>query len=279
MDVRGVSYLPTSVRVRAGSSSAQDLDVGSNSLRSYLLSANQHFVLDIQTRNDGSKFAELVLESPLDREQQKTHEMVLTAVDGGSPLRSGTAQITVTVLDANDNVPVFDRSVYRVTLVENAPRGSLVLKLNATDLDEGANGEITYSFSGHKTQEVFDLNSKTGEITVKGTVDFEDMKIFEMHIEAKDNGPIPLSGQCRITLHIMDMNDNYPEITIKSLKNTVKEDIPVGTVIALVAVSDRDTGDNGKAHHSNPVNRTFFGVCNTINKVNEWFLPHICTVV
>lgn len=97
--------------------SAQDLDVGSNSLRSYLLSVNEHFVLDIQTRSDGSKFAELVLESPLDREQQNTHQMVLTAVDGSSPERSRTAQINITVIDANDNAPVFDQSFYRVKLV------------------------------------------------------------------------------------------------------------------------------------------------------------------
>ncbi len=74
------------------------------------------------------KFSELILESPLDREQQKTHLMVLTAVDGGSPERSGTAQINITVLDANDNAPVFDQNFYKVRLAENAPRGTVVIK-------------------------------------------------------------------------------------------------------------------------------------------------------
>ncbi|TRY91308.1 hypothetical protein DNTS_030125 [Danionella cerebrum] len=240
--------------------SAQDLDVGSNSLRSYLLSANQHFVLDIQTRNDGSKFAELVLQSPLDREQQKTHEMVLTAVDGGSPLRSGTAQITVTVLDANDNVPVFDRSVYRVSLMENAPRGTLVLKLNATDLDEGANGEISYSFSGHaplKVRELFSVDSHSGEIRVKGTVDYERASVYELYVQAKDKGPYAVAVHCKVLVDILDVNDNTPEVILTSVSTPVQEDAPPGTVIAVISVMDRDSGENGAVDCQIPVNVPF----------------------
>ncbi|XP_035379469.1 protocadherin alpha-C2 [Electrophorus electricus] len=248
--------------------SAFDPDVGINTVDSYRLSNSDHFTIDIHSGSDGTKYVDLVLMKALDREEQAVHNLILTAVDGGVPARSGTANIIVRVLDTNDNAPQFDRTVYSVNMSENSPIGTLVTKLNASDVDEGSNAEITYSFTlytSEKTQEVFDLNSKTGEITVKGTVDFEDMKIFEMHIEAKDNGPIPLSGQCRITLHIMDMNDNYPEITIKSLKNTVKEDIPVGTVIALVAVSDRDTGDNGKVNLTINKNLPF-----TLNKSSDY---------
>lgn len=240
--------------------SAQDLDVGSNSLRSYLLSSNQHFVLDIQTRNDGSKFAELILQAPLDREKQKTHEMVLTAVDGGSPLRSGTAQITVTVLDANDNVPVFDRSVYRVSLVENAPRGTLVLKLNATDLDEGANGEITYSFSGHaplKVRELFSVDSHSGEIRVKGIVDYEKASVYELYVQAKDKGPSAVAVHCKVLVDILDVNDNAPEVILTSVSTPVQEDAPPGTVIAVISVMDRDSGENGAVDCQVPGNVPF----------------------
>lgn len=240
--------------------SAQDLDVGSNSLRSYLLSSNQHFVLDIQTRNDGSKFAELILQAPLDREKQKTHEMVLTAVDGGSPLRSGTAQITVTVLDANDNVPVFDRSVYRVSLVENAPRGTLVLKLNATDLDEGANGDITYSFSGHaplKVRELFSVDSHSGEIRVKGIVDYEKASVYELYVQAKDKGPSAVAVHCKVLLDILDVNDNAPEVILTSVSTPVQEDAPPGTVIAVISVMDRDSGENGAVDCHVPGNAPF----------------------
>uniref|UniRef100_A0A673KCV5 Cadherin domain-containing protein n=1 Tax=Sinocyclocheilus rhinocerous TaxID=307959 RepID=A0A673KCV5_9TELE len=230
--------------------SAQDLDVGDNSLRSYLLSVNEHFVLDVQTRSDGSKFAELILESPLDREQQKTHLMVLTAVDGGSPERSGTA-IIIQVLDTNDNAPQFDRQVYSVDLIENAPIGTLIMQLDATDLDEGVNAEVIYSFTlytSEKTQEKFSLDPSSGEIRVKDMIDFEEVKSFEMYVEAKDKAVNPLSGQCKILVFITDLNDNHPEITIKSFQSSIKENDPVGTMIAVISVSDRDSGDNVSGH-------------------------------
>ncbi|XP_010900817.1 protocadherin-10 [Esox lucius] len=228
--------------------SAQDLDVGSNSLRSYLLSVNEHFVLDIQTRSDGSKFAELVLESPLDREQQYTHQMVLTAVDGGSPERSGTAQINITVLDANDNAPVFDQSFYRVRLVENAPKGTVVIKLNASDLDEGPNADITYSFSGHaplKVRELFSVDSRTGEIKVKGVVDYEKSRMHEIYVQAKDKGPSAVAVHCKVLVNILDVNDNLPEVILTSVSTPVQEDAPPGTVIAVISVMDKDSGENG----------------------------------
>ncbi|XP_035624723.1 protocadherin beta-15 [Oncorhynchus keta] len=240
--------------------SAQDQDVGTNSLRSYQLSSNEHFVLNIQTRNDGSKFAELVLGTPLDREQQKTHEMVLTAVDGGSPERSGTARITITVLDANDNVPVFDRSVYRASLVENAPRGTLVLKLNATDLDEGANGEVSYAFSGHaplKVRELFSVDQYTGEIRVKGIVDYEKASVYELYVQAKDRGPSAVAVHSKVLVDVLDVNDNAPEVILTSVSTPVQEDAPPGTVIAVISVMDRDSGENGNVDCQIPSNVPF----------------------
>uniref|UniRef100_A0A3Q4GND9 Protocadherin gamma-C3 n=1 Tax=Neolamprologus brichardi TaxID=32507 RepID=A0A3Q4GND9_NEOBR len=240
--------------------SAQDQDVGTNSLRSYLLSANEHFALNIQTRNDGSKFAELVLDTPLDREQQKKHEMVLTAYDGGSPERSGTALITITVLDANDNVPVFDRAVYRASLVENAPRGTLVLKLNATDLDEGSNGEVTYAFSGHaplKVRELFSVDPYMGEIRVKGIVDYEKASVYELYVQAKDRGPSAVAVHGKVLVDILDVNDNAPEVILTSVSTPVQEDAPAGTVIAVISVMDRDSGENGNVDCQIPNNVPF----------------------
>ncbi|KAJ8246902.1 hypothetical protein GJAV_G00256620 [Gymnothorax javanicus] len=240
--------------------SAQDLDVGTNSLRTYLLSSNNHFVLDIQTRNDGSKFAELVLETPLDREHQKMHQMILTAADGGTPERSGTALITITVLDSNDNVPVFDQAVYHVSLVENAPRGTLVIKLNASDLDEGSNGEISYSFSGHaplKVRELFSVDSYTGEIRVKGIVDYEKASVYELYVQAKDKGPSAVAVHCKVLVDILDVNDNAPEVILTSVSTPVQEDAPPGTVIAVISVMDRDSGENGNVHCQIPSNVPF----------------------
>uniref|UniRef100_A0A1A8FH60 Protocadherin gamma-C3 n=1 Tax=Nothobranchius korthausae TaxID=1143690 RepID=A0A1A8FH60_9TELE len=240
--------------------SAQDQDVGTNSLRSYQLSSNEHFVLNIQTRNDGSKFAELVLDTPLDREQQKKHEMVLTAFDGGSPERTGTALITITVLDANDNVPVFDSSIYRASLVENAPRGTLVLKLNATDLDEGSNGEVTYAFSGHaplKVRELFSVDPYMGEVRVKGVVDYEKASVYELYVQAKDRGPSAVAVHSKVLVDILDVNDNAPEVILTSVSTPVQEDAPPGTVIAVISVMDRDSRENGNVDCQIPNNIPF----------------------
>ena len=238
----------TPVGERFSLNNAVDLDVGDNSVKNYFISESEHFNVEIQTVRDGSKFADLILKKALDREEQAVHNLILTAVDGGVPQRSGTASIIVRVLDTNDNAPRFDKESYTINLTENTPIGSLVVKLNATDQDEGSNSEIEYSFSlytSEKTQETFSLNPNTGEIRVKTMVNYEDFRIYDMEIIAKDKGTSPLSGQCKVQILITDMNDNHPEISIKSFQNPVKENVPVGTVIAVVSVSDKDSGDNG----------------------------------
>uniref|UniRef100_A0ACB8ECM0 Uncharacterized protein n=1 Tax=Sphaerodactylus townsendi TaxID=933632 RepID=A0ACB8ECM0_9SAUR len=229
--------------------SAQDPDVGANSLRTYRLSPNAFFSLEVQRRSDGSKFAELVLERSLDREQQRSHRLLLTALDGGLPERSGTARVVVTVLDANDNVPVFERSSYSVSLPEDAPKGTLVLRLNATDRDEGANGEVEYSFSGHappRARELFAVEPRSGQVRLKGQLDYERASLHELYVQAKDRGPSAVAVHCRVLVHLLDVNDNAPEVSLTSVSTPVLEDAPAGTVIAVISVLDRDSGDNGQ---------------------------------
>ncbi|XP_028271356.1 protocadherin alpha-C2-like [Parambassis ranga] len=241
-------------------SNAVDPDVGSNSLKTYHLSESDKFTIDIQTRGDGSKFADLILKKPLDREQHAVHNLILTAVDGGTPARSGTASIIVRVLDTNDNSPTFDKAVYNVKIMENSPIGSLVIHLNATDLDEGSNSDISYSYSlytSEKTQQSFNLNYVTGEITVKGMLNYEDFRIYDMEVIATDKGANSLSGQCTIKILVEDMNDNHPEISIKSFQSPVNENIELDTVIAVVSVSDTDSGDNGVVDLHIPDNMPF----------------------
>ncbi|KAM9311561.1 protocadherin-10-like [Gastrophryne carolinensis] len=240
--------------------SAQDPDVGSNSLRTYKLSPNGFFSLEVQSRSDGSKFAELVLERPLDREQQRSHRVLLTAMDGGTPERSGTAQVLITVLDANDNVPTFDQTFYRVSLQENVPRGTLLIRLNATDLDEGSNGEIEYSFSGHAPQKVRDLfmvEPRSGNVRVKGVLDYEKSNLYELSVQAKDRGPSAVAVHCRVLVNLLDVNDNAPEVLLTSVATPVMEDAPPGTVIAVISVMDRDSGDNGDVSCEIPKNVPF----------------------
>ncbi|XP_061858806.1 protocadherin-10-like isoform X3 [Colius striatus] len=229
--------------------SAHDPDVGSNSVHTYRLSPNAFFSLEVQTRSDGSKFAELVLERGLDREQQRTHRVLLTALDGGVPARSGTARVLVTVLDANDNVPAFDQPSYGVSLPEDAPAGTLVIQLNATDLDEGPNGEIEYSFSGHappRARELFHIEPRSGQVLLKGPLDYERASLHELYVQAKDRGPSAVAVHCRVLVQLLDVNDNAPEVTLTSVSTPVLEDAPPGTVIAVISVLDRDSGDNGR---------------------------------
>ncbi|XP_053734795.1 protocadherin alpha-C2 [Synchiropus splendidus] len=241
-------------------SNAVDPDAGTNSVKTYYLSDNDNFDIEVQTGRDGKKIAEFILKKQLDREQQARHNLILTAVDGGTPARSGTASIIVQVLDTNDNAPTFDQSVYNINMMENSPLGSLVIHLKATDLDEGSNSDLTYSYSLYtpeKTQKTFNLNPSTGEITVKEMLNYEDFRIYDMEVIATDKGVNSLSGQCTIKIMIEDMNDNHPEISIKSFHSPVSEDVEVDTVIAVVSVSDKDSGDNGVVDLHIPDNMPF----------------------
>uniref|UniRef100_A0A672G816 Cadherin domain-containing protein n=1 Tax=Salarias fasciatus TaxID=181472 RepID=A0A672G816_SALFA len=246
--------------LRFSVSNAVDPDVGSNSVKTYHLSESDFFTIEIQTGRDGSKFADLILKKSLNREQQAVHNLILTAVDGGMPSSSGTASIIVHVLDTNDNAPAFEKDSYQVNVLENSPIGSLVIHLNATDLDEGSNADLQYSYSlytSEKAQETFYLNPITGEITVKGMLNYEDVKLYDMEIIATDKGDSVLSGQCKLIINVEDMNDNHPEISIKSFKSPVNENIELDTVIAVVSVSDKDSGDNGIVDLKIPENMPF----------------------
>nr|BAD52316.1 cadherin-related neuronal receptor variable 12 [Danio rerio]BAD52329.1 cadherin-related neuronal receptor variable 12 [Danio rerio] len=231
---------------------ASDPDVGANSVKSYKLSPNEHFSLDVQSGGEQSASAELVLQKALDREKQPAIHLTLTAVDGGKPPKSGTMQIVIHVQDVNDNAPVFGKALYKVRIVENAPLGTLVINLNATDLDEGLNSEIIYSLvqqdSDDKASSVFKIDSATGVVSVQGRVDFEERNAYEIHAQAKDKGASPRSAHCKILVEVLDVNDNEPEISLTSQVNTVREDAKRETTVALITISDKDSGKNGNVH-------------------------------
>ncbi|XP_061786266.1 protocadherin alpha-2-like isoform X12 [Nerophis lumbriciformis] len=227
---------------------AEDLDTGINSVKTYKLSQNEHFTLDVQSGGEHGVSAELVLHKALDREKQPVLELTLTALDGGKPARTGTLHIRVVVMDVNDNTPVFSKSLYKVRVSENAALGSVVIKVNATDVDEGVNSKIVYSLikrSSSDQANMFNLNAETGEITVKGTLDYEETPAYEVRVQATDQGTVPRSAHAKLLIGIIDVNDNAPEITVTSLMTPVKEIAELGTIVALITVSDKDGGENG----------------------------------
>ncbi|KAI4899904.1 hypothetical protein NFI96_019483 [Prochilodus magdalenae] len=229
--------------------SARDPDVGVNSLRTYHLAPNDFFGLRVETKSDGGKFPELVLEKALDREAQASFRLLLTAVDGGQPEKSGTTLLLIKILDVNDNAPVFDEPVKRVSLLENSPVGTVVAKLNATDVDSGMNGEVAFLFSKYtpdKILNLFSVDSKSGEIRVIGEVDYEQTSVYDITVQARDGGSPAMEGSCNVKVEITDVNDNTPEVTLTSLTSPISEDAETGTVIALISAKDLDSGKNGQ---------------------------------
>ncbi|XP_076130286.1 protocadherin gamma-C5-like [Alosa pseudoharengus] len=229
--------------------SADDSDVGTNSLHSYTLNSNDFFRLNVKTLQDGRKVPELLVEKSLDREKQAIYRLILKALDGGNPVKSGTALIQINIQDINDNEPKFGQTLYKTTVKENAAIGESVLSIQATDLDEGPNGEVEYFFGEHTSDSVkkaFSVNSETGEVTVIDQLDYEDVRIYTFDVSAKDKGQPQLEGHSSVQIDILDENDNEPEIQLTSLPSPVSENATIGTAVALLNVIDLDSGDNGK---------------------------------
>ncbi|XP_054594864.2 protocadherin-18b isoform X2 [Nothobranchius furzeri] len=244
-----------SVGTRVPLDGAVDADVGENSLHTYSLTPNNFFKIDVRTRTDGAKYAELVVMRELDREVQSSYQLQLTASDNGVPPKSGSTLLKISISDSNDNSPAFEEQAYVIHLQENSPLGTLIIDLNATDPDEGTNGKIVYSFSSHvppKILETFKINPENGHITLIKRVDYEATASYELDVQAQDLGPNSIPGLCKIVVKVVDVNDNKPEININLMTQGkeevayISEGAPVDTFIALVRADDNDAGLNGE---------------------------------
>nr|XP_021144591.1 protocadherin gamma-A10-like [Columba livia] len=229
---------------------ALDPDSGLNSVQSYELSGDEHFSLAVQTGPGGDQRPELVLAKALDREEAAFHELVLRARAGGEPARTGTARIRVAVLDANDNAPVFSQAEYTVRVPEDVPVGSTLVTVTATDADDGVNGHVKYSLKKitEKASQIFQLDAEKGAITLVRSLDFEEGDSYELEVQARDGGV--LFDTARVAIVVTDVNDNMPEISVRSARSKISEDSPPGTVVALLHVQDRDSGANGEVRCS-----------------------------
>ncbi|XP_030621307.1 protocadherin gamma-A5-like [Chanos chanos] len=229
---------------------AKDSDVGINTLRGYSLTPTDHFLLNFKILPSGGQNVEMVLQKHLDRERQELMTLVLTAFDGGEPQMSGNIEIHITVLDANDNAPVFTRSVYKATVKENAVKGTVVTKVNASDPDQGSNGQITYSITNTQddVRQIFEINEYDGTVKVTGLIDYEKARHYEIRIQARDHGG--LTDSCKIEVEVVDINDNKPTINIMSKTSMISEDSKSGTVVTIINVQDLDSSENGKTHCS-----------------------------
>ncbi|KAJ4946450.1 hypothetical protein JOQ06_024117 [Pogonophryne albipinna] len=207
--------------------------------------------INIEIRESADKGARFVLEDAhdadeLDRENQQEINLLLTALDGGSPQRSGTVVIHVTVLDANDNAPVFSQAVYKASLPENSPVDTVVVTVSATDADEGVNGDVTYEF-GHVTEDfkkIFSIDRKVGQL------DRELVSDYNITIIAIDDGFPSLTSSITVQLSVADINDNPPVFEEQSYSAYVTENNKPGTTLCSVTARDPDWRQNGTVIYS-----------------------------
>ncbi|XP_069061397.1 protocadherin-9 isoform X1 [Pleurodeles waltl] len=234
--------------------SAADPDTGDNGVQHYeLLNGQSVFGLDIVETPEGEKWPQLIVQQSLDREQKDTYVMKIKVQDGGDPQKSSTAILQVTVSDVNDNKPVFKESQIEVHIPENAPPGTSVIQLHATDADIGNNAEIRYIFGATvtpATQKLFALNSSSGLITVQRPLDREETSVHKVSVMATDGSSTP--ARATVTINVTDVNDNPPNIDLRYIITPINgtvylsEKDPINTKIALITVSDKDTDVNGK---------------------------------
>ncbi|KAM4732203.1 protocadherin gamma-A11-like [Anableps anableps] len=236
---------------------AMDLDVGVNGLQSYSLEPTDNFILKLHNQLDGSKKVEMLLQKHLDRETEDHITLTLTARDGGEPQLSGTMRVEISVLDANDNAPVFTQETYKVTVMETAPRGTILSIVSAIDADEGSNGKVVYSITNtlDDVPNLFQIVEESGVVSLIGNLDYEKTQRYEIHVQASDDGG--LTDSCKIIVEVTDTNDNEPSINIMSKTKSVTENSKAGTVITIINVQDSDSGDNGNVDCSIEGNMPF----------------------
>ncbi|XP_062580597.1 protocadherin-9-like [Saccostrea cucullata] len=237
---------------------AVDRDSGHYSVNNYMVvPQTAPFSVQFQKNVDGSSRVRLVLNKTLDREIQPSYQFQVVAEDGGAPANVGTLLVFVTVLDINDQQPVFSQSQYNVTVDEDVAVNTTILTLTAKDDDEGLNGDVIYSLSPRQDEKIlklFQIVPTSGALQVKESLIFEPGKQYRIIVEASDRAKQPLMSQTQITVNVRDTHNNPPRIKVDLLSNTDKAQILEGASpnapIAHVTVDDPDTGYNGNINCS-----------------------------
>ena len=235
--------------------SAIDPDSGLNTIQSYDIITDST-AFGLLTTNDGLGISDVRLElrERLNREEESSYEVYIVAKDGGDPARSGTMTVHIQVVDANDNSPTFEFSLYNVSLKEDHPLGVPFLQVKATDVDQGVNGLVTYGISPQvpslTNERIFTINNMSGEISLLRHLDYETQTTFHLLVSARDMGPDSVPVHAKVIVHLEDVNDFVPEIHVKTWTDTghfeVLENADPGTFVAHVSVDDQDLGLSGK---------------------------------
>ncbi|ESP02720.1 hypothetical protein LOTGIDRAFT_62427, partial [Lottia gigantea] len=221
-----------------------------NSLQSYeIVPTIGAFGISYRQNLDGTTFLNLIVREELDHETQDKYSLQIIAKDGGQPQRQGILSVNVAITDVNDNVPKFTKDNYTVTIDENVSHTSVIINVHATDDDSGDNGNITYKLSSHqdlKLRTLFNIDSISGDMTIKGNLEKEATAQYNVIVEAIDHALQPFTSQTVVTINVRDVINSPPMLTVNVLSDAaISEYASVGTVIAHVAVKESDRGRNG----------------------------------
>lgn len=227
---------------------ARDRDLGYNGRIVFGISSGDN---DSVFRIDPEK-GELKIIGYLDRERTDEYVLNVTIYDLGNPQKSASKVLPVVVLDENDNVPVFEKTLASFRVTENALNGTIIMRLNATDADLGENARITYSLITDTGD--FRIDPETGVLFISSPLDRERQDLYELQVRAADNGPKndqpQLFSDALVRVIVEDVNDNAPEFSLKEYNIRLREDIPVHTVVAITTATDLDTGPSGEVLYS-----------------------------
>ncbi|KAA0196529.1 hypothetical protein HAZT_HAZT009458 [Hyalella azteca] len=229
---------------------AIDRDTGIYNTQRYAIvsgNTNNEFRLSSQRLHNGVLFLDLQINGFLDRETTQYYSLLIEAWDGGTPPLKGSMIVNITIQDMNDNQPIFIQSRYFATVPENATIGTSVLEVLATDTDAGENGRISYSINRRQSdrENMFQINPKTGVISVNRPLDFETKEVHELVVVARDNGEQPLETSAFVSIRVIDVNDNQPTINLIFLSDDatpkISEDAQPGEFVARISVNDPDS--------------------------------------
>ncbi|XP_033015795.1 protocadherin-7 isoform X5 [Lacerta agilis] len=193
--------------------------------------------------------------APLDYEAVRDYNVVIVAVDSGSPSLSSNNSLLVRVGDTNDNPPVFSQAVLEVSFPENNAPGERVATVIATDADSGKNAEIAYSLepsplSAESPGGLFTIDPDSGDVRVQAVLDREQRDTYEFQVTARDKGVPSLQGSTTVVVRVADRNDNEPRFMQDVFTFYVKENLQPNSPVGMVTVMDADKGRNAQLNLS-----------------------------
>ncbi|KAG8186896.1 hypothetical protein JTE90_023783 [Oedothorax gibbosus] len=231
---------------------ARDKDKGYSGLLVYVITSGDEFNffrIDLQT-------GQLFVDAPLDREFISEYSLNISAFDLGNPQRSASRTLVVHVYDVNDNKPVFEKTSYNFVITESAKNGTSIVRLRATDIDEGVNSALTFHLETDVDE--FHIDPQTGLLTVFGNLDRERTDTYHLKSRVTDGSlDNPLSSTTVVNIRVLDVNDNAPYFTLKQYWVKVREDLPLGVVVIVMAANDPDLDEGGQVTYSLTGSDTF----------------------